>query len=441
VGSDGGEQLRSRFALRDGRRVLGRALANEEHIQKLREGAAAWNAWREQNPAIRPDLADLDVANAAAAARGEPVAEHAPDDGAANPGPPRLVAANFGGADLSGVDLSGANFAGVNFRGANLSRANLSRANLSGADLGATNLSRADLSQADLSQADLGTANLGRADLSGANLSEADLGSARLSRARLFGAGLMHANLRCADLRGADFSGTDLTGADLSWAMLGGTEMRMVNLSNTDLTEVTGLMLDSCRIVHARFSPNAKDPWSILRRTYTGFNLILNLLCMLLFFAPLVMKSAGAGALGTVERRAVDVLNRLDRLQASAACAKPDQRLINTAQDLALRVPRRSEPMWQVLIGVGGPYGVIMPLLTVILIAYQIARYLMTRQVSLMRDAEERSGISPSLEGTLTYARLYRAHRVLTVVFWTGMAGFALRAIEFLFLTNVAFPV
>jgi len=31
-------------------------MANDEHIAKLKEGVVAWNAWRDQNPDIRPDL-------------------------------------------------------------------------------------------------------------------------------------------------------------------------------------------------------------------------------------------------------------------------------------------------------------------------------------------------------------------------------------------------
>ena len=37
-------------------------MANEEHVALLRQGVEVWNAWRRENPDIRPDLcrADLD---------------------------------------------------------------------------------------------------------------------------------------------------------------------------------------------------------------------------------------------------------------------------------------------------------------------------------------------------------------------------------------------
>jgi hypothetical protein len=31
-------------------------MANEDHLEILRRGVEAWNAWREENPDIRPDL-------------------------------------------------------------------------------------------------------------------------------------------------------------------------------------------------------------------------------------------------------------------------------------------------------------------------------------------------------------------------------------------------
>jgi uncharacterized protein YjbI with pentapeptide repeats len=67
-------------------------MANDEHITLLKQGVATWNAWRDANPSIRPDLSEADL------------------------------------------------------RWANLSRAYLSRADLSGADLIEANLTEAELS-------------------------------------------------------------------------------------------------------------------------------------------------------------------------------------------------------------------------------------------------------------------------------------------------------
>jgi uncharacterized protein YjbI with pentapeptide repeats len=66
-------------------------MTESEHVVVLRKGAEAWNAWREANPSIRPDLRE----------------------------------ANLNGADFHGAFL----------RGADLGKANLNRANLSNAIL------------------------------------------------------------------------------------------------------------------------------------------------------------------------------------------------------------------------------------------------------------------------------------------------------------------
>jgi uncharacterized protein YjbI with pentapeptide repeats len=121
-------------------------MANEEHLQRLRQGVKEWNVWRLENPG-RVDLR---------------------------------------GAYLRGADLFFANLSAANLSAANLSAANLSAANLSAANLSAANLSVADLSGANLFFANLSGANLSGADLSGANLSGADLSGANLRVAYLW---------------------------------------------------------------------------------------------------------------------------------------------------------------------------------------------------------------------------------------------------------------
>ena len=56
----------------------------------------------------------------------------------------------------------------------------------------------------------------------------------------------------------------------------------------------------------------------------------------------------------------------------------------------------------------------------------------MTNQISLMRDAEERSGVSPSRRGIFAYPKLFRVHQMLEVMLFVTLAAFAIRAWEFL---------
>jgi Pentapeptide repeats (8 copies) len=147
-------------------------MAKREHVAQLRKGALSWNAWRKENPDIRPDLSKADLRE----------------------------------EDFSGADLSGAS----------LSRARLAKANLSKANLREANLSRATLQQANLRGADLSKATLTAAILNGTNLSGANLSGAFLWGAPLFRADLSGANLRGADLRLTTLVDTNLADADLS---------------------------------------------------------------------------------------------------------------------------------------------------------------------------------------------------------------------------------
>jgi uncharacterized protein YjbI with pentapeptide repeats len=163
-------------------------VADEEHLKIIRQGAAAWNEWREKNPESFGDLSN---------------------------------------ADLSLADLFRANLSGANLTWAQLSRANLSKANLCDANLLWANLRKANLSEADLSRA-----NLSRANLLSANLRKANL----LLWADLSGADLTEANLSEANLSGANLTGAYLGGANLSGADLNRAQLIETNLHNTTLT-------------------------------------------------------------------------------------------------------------------------------------------------------------------------------------------------------------
>ena len=111
-------------------------MANDEHVALLKQGVAGWNAWRDANPDIRPDLSEAFLL----------------------------------GANLSGANLSGANLNQANLLKTDLSEANLSEAYLWGADLSEANLSGANLSGADLQRATLVDTDLTGADLTGCRI-------------------------------------------------------------------------------------------------------------------------------------------------------------------------------------------------------------------------------------------------------------------------------
>ena len=157
-------------------------MANQDHLDILKQGIDEWNRWRSQNKNIRPNLSRMNVV----------------------------------GKNLSGINLSYSD----------LARADLSRANLSFADLYHADLSGANLLRSNLSAANLSATTLTCATLCGANFSDANLSNAYIAKADFSGAKLYNANL----------SKTLLIGSNLSFTRLSGTNISSVKLKNADFT-------------------------------------------------------------------------------------------------------------------------------------------------------------------------------------------------------------
>jgi hypothetical protein len=156
---------------------------NEDHLKILQQGVAAWNAWRQKEYSVKPDL------------RGA-----------------KLRSKKLSRANLSRANLSGAELVDARLTYANLIRANLSGANLGRAELGRAKLTDATLDEANVTWAFLSGAELVNATLRGAKLSGATLTRVNLSGADLSGADLLAANLVEADMRGADLTGCRIYG-------------------------------------------------------------------------------------------------------------------------------------------------------------------------------------------------------------------------------------
>ena len=133
---------------------------DEEHRDRLDQGADEWNRWRKENPDITPELR---------------------------------------GTSLIFADLSGVNLSGANLREADLTGADFTNADLTGADLVKANLTTAKLGGARLNEADLRASDLRMADFRSANLEKANLGmvqalTTNFAGAKLTGACIKHWN-------------------------------------------------------------------------------------------------------------------------------------------------------------------------------------------------------------------------------------------------------
>jgi pentapeptide repeat protein len=187
-------------------------MANDEHVALLKKGVEAWNAWRDENAKLRPDLSKADLKEA------------------------YLPGANLSRAGLSHGNLSGADLSGANLGGADLFQADLSNANLSGATLRDSQLVNADLIGANLSGADLREANLCITNLSKANLSGANLALALLLRT----------DLTDADLTGCWVYGISAWGLKLN----DGTKQQNLVITRVNEPEITVDKIEVAQFVY-----------------------------------------------------------------------------------------------------------------------------------------------------------------------------------------------
>lgn len=192
-------------------------MANQQHLDILKQGVDVWNKWRQKHPTVQPILTGANLENA------------------------NLEKINLGDALLARANLSGANLINANLSRANLTDANLSDPNFAKAQpydmLQKTNLSGADLHESTLDGANLSGVILSKANLSGAKLGGAFLNNAILNECNLSRATLWFANLNTADLRGAEIKGADLRGADLRGANLQGANLSEADLSGANFNK------------------------------------------------------------------------------------------------------------------------------------------------------------------------------------------------------------
>jgi hypothetical protein len=140
-------------------------MANKHHVSILQKGVQEWNAWRTENPDIKPDLrkanlANLDLRNA------------------------NLISVNLSGAVLDHAILQGAKFRGAKLDGTSLYKSDLSNADLHSSSLCDTNLSEASLLRANLCNTHFQGANVTNSDFSGSHIGETVFTDLNLSTAK-----------------------------------------------------------------------------------------------------------------------------------------------------------------------------------------------------------------------------------------------------------------
>jgi uncharacterized protein YjbI with pentapeptide repeats len=178
-------------------------MANEEHLEILKQGPDIWNSWRASNPHIQPDLSEANLTN----------------------------------INLSNFDLSYSELYGANISHAKLGFANLRYSNLYTVVSEYAEADSVDFSCANLFRVNFTNANLNRADFFNADLRMAKLISAKLREAKLHNANMRNAYMPDADLRSATLAYADLQDAVLSNANLTGANLNNTNLNSAWLRE------------------------------------------------------------------------------------------------------------------------------------------------------------------------------------------------------------
>ncbi|MDQ7784742.1 MAG: pentapeptide repeat-containing protein [Desulfomonilaceae bacterium] len=227
-----------------------------ELLEILKQGADAWNAWREENPDKYVDLSGVDLSRAkfggvdwkwldlSRADLRDAILSFS-----------KIVKTSLHRADLSNAVLTSAvleetDFIEARLRMASLVGAKLRVVDFSGADLRGAKLMWAHFRFVDFSGADLTEANLQEADLHGVDLSKANLTRANLRGANLRGADLTCATLVEANLEGADLTGTQVYGASIWKVALEGAMQRDIVITDDGEPKITVDNLEVAQFIH-----------------------------------------------------------------------------------------------------------------------------------------------------------------------------------------------
>ena len=197
-------------------------MANQDHVEILKRGAASWNAWRTGHRQDWPDFSEADL--------------------------------SMENVDLRGADLIGADFSDARLNGHDFSGANVQQANFAGADVRGGRFS-GDLSGTSFFRAKLGNVVFSRlshpeGNFNGANLDWATFGAAELAHADFNNASLYGVNFVGANLFKAQMFHTNLVGANFAWAYLQGADLTSANLHLTNFADAD---LRNANLAQARF--------------------------------------------------------------------------------------------------------------------------------------------------------------------------------------------
>ena len=223
-------------------------MANEQHVEILKQGVEVWNRWRQDHPDIHPDLSGLNLRDDdKGGSRSSYGPVSGPDSG--------MFHREFKEMDFSHADLRGAKLYGIDFSGANFHRANLSEADLEWslfykADLSYTHLNDANLSESCLNEADLSWTTCTHAEMIRTKLIGVDFTRAMFIGCNLIGADLSGSNHHLASFYACELDDTDFRNGKFSNTRLANSNLTKANFKDTNVSNVD---FEGCILIETQF--------------------------------------------------------------------------------------------------------------------------------------------------------------------------------------------
>jgi hypothetical protein len=199
----------------------------------------------------------------------------------------------------------------------------------------------------------------------------------------------------CSDLSRAKFRRVNFRGVDFGYS-----SVQFAEFENCDLRDARRLRFDDNLLLHSTLSPYIREPWSRLRRSYTGPKMAFNLIFLATFFTPLLLSSFLWLELNHAERivgAAIDAVRAslVNSLSESGAAGELIRSVVRRLDEFKLCQSSSCTKyhIWELLIGVQR-HGLFW-LFSALLIAYNAGRLVLTLFVSPLRAEEDRSSHTP----------------------------------------------
>lgn len=426
-------------------------MANPEHVSILESGVASWNKWREDNPHIEPDLSGVKLAELLS--KNDKHLVHFDDLFGYSPA--KITNRWKDWSSVNGVEVTPdqdniiQKEVRLTYRamrepismmrevGVELERAQYC---LIGINLSRTNLSKAVLDAVVLAFSDLSECNLEEASFYASALHDVDLSSSRMSRVLARHCNFNRAMMNAATAKEASFQiclfdEAILKDADIRDSGIFNAKLTRADLSGADFRGVKAFILDETVIAGTRFPKKAVDPWTKLRRRYSGPASSFNYILTGLYFIPLLANAFYLWALTNAQERTLHAINQSDLMTIQDRCGQSESSLAVQYQgELIAKFECDTQSVFSILFGIGTA-GWFWAAFGLALLSYQITRLFFTRTISLMRDREERSGVSPE---HFEYALMsFTTEKVLIYFERISFLIVAMRMYLFLFETEV----